>query len=239
MRIRHSHLLCASAFFGSTGNSAVHVAIPWLVLDVTGSSANAGIVLGLSGLSVIFTAPLIGGLIAVLGARPVSLWADIISAASVVLFPIIGILFDVNLAVLLVVAIIGAMFDPAGATARKSLIQAVAERDAVSLVKFNGTYEAAATIGTVIGPTGAALAISVVGVNSTFYLIAIVFVCASSTAFFIPVVAPKTHSHERFSMGNVVNETRIGMRALLNDTPLLSLVGLYTLLTAIYMPVES
>jgi predicted MFS family arabinose efflux permease len=131
------------------------------------------------------------------------------------------------------------MFDPAGATARKSLIQAVAERDAVSLVKFNGTYEAAATIGTVIGPTGAALAISVVGVNSTFYLIAIVFVCASSTAFFIPVVAPKTHSHERFSMGNVVNETRIGMRALLNDTPLLSLVGLYTLLTAIYMPVES
>jgi MFS family permease len=106
MRIRHSHLLCASAFFGSTGNSAVHVAIPWLVLDVTGSSANAGIVLGLSGLSVIFTAPLIGGLIAVLGARPVSLWADIISAASVVLFPIIGILFDVNLAVLLVVAII-------------------------------------------------------------------------------------------------------------------------------------
>ena len=239
MRIRHSHLLCASAFFGSAGNSAVHVAIPWLVLDVTGSSANAGIVLGLSGLSVIFTAPLIGGLIAVLGARPVSIWADIISAASVVLFPIVGILFDVNLAVLLVVAIVGAMFDPAGATARKSLIQAVAERDAVSLVKFNGTYEAAATIGTVIGPTGAALAISVVGVNSTFYLIAIVFVCASSTAFFIPVVAPKTHSHERFSMGNVVNETRIGMRALLNDTPLLSLVGLYTLLTAIYMPVES
>ena len=40
-------------------------------------------------------------------------------------------------------------------------------------------------------------------------------------------------------MGNVVNETRIGMRSLLNDTPLLSLVGLYTLLTAIYMPVES
>ena len=239
MRIRHSHLLEASAFFGSAGNSAVHVAIPWLVLDATGSSANAGIVLGLSGLSVILTAPLIGGLIAVLGARPVSIWADIISAASVVLFPIVGILFGVNLASLLIIAIVGAMFDPAGATARKSLIQAVAVREGLSLVKFNGTYEAAVTIGTVIGPTGAALAISAVGLDTTFYMIAIVFICASILAFLIPVISTSTRPEERFSIGNVVYETRVGMRALLNDRPLLSLVGLYTLLTAIYMPVES
>ena len=83
MQITNSKLLALSAFFGSAGNSAVHVAIPWLALEATGSSAQAGMVLGLSGLSVIFTAPLIGGLIAVLGARPVSVWADIVSAASV------------------------------------------------------------------------------------------------------------------------------------------------------------
>ena len=164
MRIRHSHLLAAAALFASAGNSAVHIAIPWLVLEITGSSANAGVVLGISGFSVIFTAPIIGGLIAVLGARPVSIWADIISAGSVVLFPIVGTLFGLNLASLLIIAIVGALFDPAGATARKSLIQAVAERDGLSLLKFNGTYEAAATIGTVIGPTGAALAIGFVGI---------------------------------------------------------------------------
>jgi hypothetical protein len=64
MRIRHSHLLAAAALFASAGNSAVHIAIPWLVLEITGSSANAGVVLGISGFSVIFTAPVIGGLIA-------------------------------------------------------------------------------------------------------------------------------------------------------------------------------
>lgn len=239
MRIRHSHLLALAALFASAGNSAVHIAIPWLVLETTGSSANAGIVLGISGFSVIFTAPLIGGLIAVLGARPVSIWADIISAGSVVLFPIVGTLFGLNLASLLIIAIIGAMFDPAGATARKSLIQAVAERDGLSLIKFNGTYEAAATIGTVLGPTGAALAISIVGINTTFYLIAIVFILASCLAFYIPVVTTFTKSDESFSFGNVVKETRIGMNALWRDKPLMSLVGLYTLLTAIYMPVES
>jgi MFS family permease len=239
MRIRHSHLLALAALFASVGNSAVHIAIPWLVLETTGSSANAGVVLGISGFSVIFTAPVIGGLIAVLGARPVSIWADIISAGSVVLFPIVGSLFGLNLASLLIIAIIGAMFDPAGATARKSLIQAVAERDGLSLIKYNGTYEAAAVIGTVLGPTGAALAISFVGINTTFYLIAIVFVLASCLAFFIPVVTTYTKSDEDFSVKNVFKETRVGMSALWNDKPLLSLVGLYTLLTAIYMPVES
>ena len=239
MRIRHSHLLALAALFASAGNSAVHIAIPWLVLETTGSSANAGVVLGISGFSVIFTAPIIGGLIAVLGARPVSIWADIVSAGSVVLFPIVGTLFGLNLASLLIIAIIGAMFDPAGATARKSLIQAVAERDGLSLIKFNGTYEAAATIGTVIGPTGAALAINFIGINATFYVIAIVFLLASCLAFFIPVVTTFTKPEESFSVGNVFIETRIGMNALWRDKPLMSLVGLYTLLTAIYMPVES
>ena len=239
MRIRHSHLLAAAALFASAGNSAVHIAIPWLVLEITGSSANAGVVLGISGFSVIFTAPIIGGLIAVLGARPVSIWADIISAASVVLFPIVGMLFGLNLASLLIIAVLGAIFDPAGATARKSLIQAVAERDGLSLLKFNGTYEAAATIGTVIGPTGAALAIGFVGINATFYLIAIVFLLASCLAFFIPVVTTHVQTEESFSISNVFSETRIGIKALWRDKPLMSLVGLYTLLTAIYMPVES
>ena len=228
-----------SAFFGTTGNSAVHVAIPWLVLETTGSSAQAGIVLGLSGLSVIFTAPLIGGLIAILGARPVSVWADIISGTSVLLFPIIGKLFGLNIASLLVIAIFGAMFDPAGGTARKSLIQPVVEKEGLSLTKFNGTYEAVATIGTVIGPTAAALAISIIGVNATFYVIAVVFVFASATASLIPVITVRGDKGKVFSVSNVVGETRLGVSTLWHDKPLLSLVGLYTMLTAIYMPVES
>jgi MFS family permease len=239
MNVSHSKLLAMSAFFGSTGNSAVHVAIPWLVLETTGSSAQAGIVLGLSGLSVIFTAPLIGGLIAILGARPVSVWADIISGTSVLLFPIIGTLFGLNIASLLVIAIFGAMFDPAGGTARKSLIQPVVEKEGLSLTKFNGTYEAVATIGTVIGPTAAALAISIIGVNATFYVIAVVFVFASATASFIPVITVRGAKGKVFSVSNVVGETRLGVGTLWRDKPLLSLVGLYTMLTAIYMPVES
>jgi MFS family permease len=166
-------------------------------------------------------------------------WADIISGTSVLLFPIIGTLFGLNIASLLVIAIFGAMFDPAGGTARKSLIQPLVEKEGLSLTKFNGTYEAVATIGTVIGPTAAALAISIIGVNATFYVIAVVFVFASATASLIPVITVRGDKGKVFSISNVVGETRLGVSTLWRDKPLLSLVGLYTMLTAIYMPVES
>ena len=101
MRIRHSRLFALAALFASAGTAAVLIVIPWLVLETTGSSANAGVVLGISGFPVIVTSPIIGGLIAVLGARPVSIRADIISAGSVALFPIVGTWFGLNLPSLL------------------------------------------------------------------------------------------------------------------------------------------
>jgi len=66
--------------------------------------------------------------------------------------------------------------------------------------------------GTVTALTGAALAISFVGINTTFYLIAIVFILASCLAFFIPII---THiqMEESFSIGNVFGQTRTGMHA--------------------------
>jgi predicted MFS family arabinose efflux permease len=196
-------------------------------------------VLGISGLSVVFTAPLIGGLIAVLGARPVSVWADVISGISVLLFPFVGAFFGLNIASLLVIAIFGAMFDPAGSTARKSLIQLVVEKENISLEKFNGSYEAVATVGTVIGPAGAALLIGAFGISTTFYIIACIFVLASLTALLIPALHTTHFEKVPLTFANVVGETRTGLFALWHDKPLLSLVGLYTMLSAIYMPVES
>jgi predicted MFS family arabinose efflux permease len=66
-----------------------------------------------------------------------------------------------------------------------------------------------------------------------------VFVFASATASFIPVITVRGAKGKVFSVSNVVGETRLGVGTLWRDKPLLSLVGLYTMLTAIYMPVES
>lgn len=239
MRPRNSRLLQLSAVLGSAGNSAVHVAVPWLVLETTGSSAQAGIVLGVSGLSVIFTAPIIGGVIAVLGARRVSIWSDLISATSVILFPIVNGTLGLNFLWLLLIAIFGAMFDPAGATARKSMIQRVATEEKLSLEKFNGQFEASAIVGMIAGPAGAALLIGFLGVDTTFVIITGAFILASLTVRFVRVDLIATHTPQKATVSNVMRETRTGISVLWHDKPLLSLVGLYTLLGAIYMPVET
>jgi len=239
MRLKNSRLLQISAALGSAGNSAVHVAVPWLVLVTTGSSAQAGIVLGVSGLSVIFTAPLIGGVIAVLGARRVSVWSDLISASSVIMFPIVNGIWGLNFAWLLIIAIFGAMFDPAGATARKSMIQRVATQEQLLLERFNGQFEASAIVGSIAGPAGAALLIGLFGVDTTFMIITVAFVLASITVRFIHLEMPVTSQVQKATMSQVLNETRTGISTLWRDKPLLSLVGLYTMLAAIYMPVET
>lgn len=239
MRPRNSRLLQLSAVLGSAGNSAVHVAVPWLVLETTGSSAQAGIVLGVSGLSVIFTAPIIGGVIAVLGARRVSIWSDLISATSVILFPIVNGTLGLNFLWLLLIAIFGAMFDPAGATARKSMIQRVATEEKLSLEKFNGQFEASAIVGMIAGPAGAALLIGFLGVDTTFVIITGAFILASLTVRFVRIDLTATHTPQKATVSNVMGETRTGISVLWHDKPLLSLVGLYTLLGAIYMPVET
>ena len=239
VRFPNSRLLQLSAFLGSAGNSAVHVAVPWLVLDITGSSAQAGVVLGLSGLSVIFTAPIIGGVISVLGPRRVSVWADLISASSVLLFPLANNTFGLNLATLLIIAIYGAMFDPAGNTARKTLIPRIVADEKISLTKFNGTFEASAVVGTIIGFTIGAFLIGAVGVDVTFILLSAIFVASSVTVLVIRLTATSVHNEKTFSVENVLDETRTGMKVLWSDKPLLSLVGLYTMLSALYMPVES
>lgn len=215
------------------------MAIPWLVLEITGSSAQAGIVLGISGLSVIFTAPIIGGTIAVLGARRVSIWADLISASSVLLFPIANNTVGLSVASLLVIAIYGAMFDPAGSTARKSMIQQIVTQEGISLTKYNGTFEASTVVGTIVGFTTGAFLLGLVGVNGTFFVLAGIFVAASLTVSVLQMTDNPDSVQKTVSVASVLNETSMGMRVLWRDKPLLSLVGLYMMLSALYLPVES
>jgi len=236
---RNSSLLRVSTLLGTAANSGVNIAIPWLVLEITGSSAQAGLVLGLSSLSVVLSAPIIGGLISVVGAKKVSVASDLISCVSIALLPILDRTIGLSLASLLIVATFGAIFDPAGVTARKTMIPRVAETDSLSLQKLNGSFEASIATGWIIGPAGAALLIGAAGVKTSMFAIAFVSALAALAVFAMTLDEQKVLTPERPSMRKVWGETRAGITAMLNDKPLTSLFCLYTLLTALYLPVES
>ena len=216
---RNSSLLRVSTLLGTAANSGVNIAIPWLVLEITGSSAQAGLVLGLSSLSVVLSAPIIGGLISVVGAKKVSVASDLISCVSIALLPILDRTIGLSLAPLLIIATFGAIFDPAGVTARKTMIPRVAETDKLSLQKLNGSFEASMATGWIIGPAGAALLIGAAGVKTSMFAIAFVSALAALAVFVMTLDEKKASTVERPSMRKVWGETRAGITAMLNDKP--------------------
>ena len=81
-------LLQVANLLAGVANSSVAVLVPWLVLQETGSAADAGLVAAAAGIPGIFVSPFVGALVDRLGRRAVSMGSDALSAISVALFPL-------------------------------------------------------------------------------------------------------------------------------------------------------
>ena len=135
-------LLQVSNFASGLGNSIVMITIPWLILERTDSPAFAGLVVAISSLPAILVSPIGGWMVDRIGRRSVSISADLLSSLSVAAFPIIALTFGLSNLSILVIALIGAIFDPAGYTARKTLLADVAKKQiAVSITLTGFTME--------------------------------------------------------------------------------------------------
>ena len=82
-------MLQTSNIASGVGNGIVMIAVPWLVLDLTGSPAAAGLLGALVMLPGIVVSPFIGTMIDRIGRRKVSIYADVLSAVSVLLFVLV------------------------------------------------------------------------------------------------------------------------------------------------------
>ena len=120
-------LLQISNFASGLGNSIVMITIPWLILERTGSPAFAGLVAAISALPGILVSPIGGWMVDHIGRRAVSISADLLSAVSVAAFPIVAATFGLSDLSILLIALLGATFDPAGYTARKTLLADMTE----------------------------------------------------------------------------------------------------------------
>jgi len=160
-------LLQISNFASGLGNSIVMITIPWLILERTDSPAFAGLVAAISALPGILVSPIGGWMVDHIGRRAVSIGADILSAFSVATFPIVAATFGLSNLSILLIAVLGAVFDPAGYTARKTLLADVAKASDSDLNHLNGIHDGIMAIAWVFGPAvGAALIASVGAINS-------------------------------------------------------------------------
>ncbi len=171
-------LILFAVLMAGTGNGISIVAFPWLVLQRTGSALDASIVAMAGTLPLLAATLIAGAAVDYLGRRRVSMISDALSGLSVATVPVLALLFGadvVNVAVLATLAALGALFDPAGMTARETMLPEAAGRAGWSLDHANSVYEAVFNLAYIVGPGIGGLLIATLGGINTMWVTAATF----------------------------------------------------------------
>jgi MFS family permease len=163
--------------------------------------------------------------------------SDILSGVSVALVPLVGALTDLTFGVLAALAVLGAVFDPAGISARKSMLPEAAIRGGLRLERANGINEATWAAAYVLGPGIGGLCIGLLGASATFWIAAVLFAAGALTMLLVRVPGSgRLGEHER-ARGIVVSTVE-GLRFVWDDRVLRSVGLLSMVMVGFWLPVE-
>ena len=230
-----------SNFASALGNSIVMITIPWLILEETGSPAFAGLVAAVSAIPGLIISPIGGWLVDHVGRRTVSVGADLLSSMAVLAFPIMALTYGLSSLSILLIAVVGAIFDPAGYTARKTLLADVAKASEIELDRLNGIHDGFMGISWILGPAVGAGLISTVGAINSFWVSAGLFVIAALAIVFLRVGNLGKEARDLAEQkGESTNRTlRLGFQVLWNDKLLRTITFAILIIAAVYLPTET
>ena len=217
------------------------ITIPWLILEETGSPAFAGLVAAISAIPGLIISPIGGWLVDHVGRRAVSVCADLLSSLAVLAFPIVALTYGLSSFSILLIAVVGAIFDPAGYTARKTLLADVAKASEIELDRLNGIHDGFMGISWILGPAVGAGLISTVGAINSFWVSAGLFVIAAMAIVFLRVGNLGKDARDLAELnGEVTNKSlRVGFQVLWNDKLLRTITFAILMFAAVYLPTET
>jgi H+ antiporter protein len=238
---RPIYLILFAALAAAAGNGISLIAFPWLVLQHNGSAFDASIVAGAASLPLLFSTLIAGTAVDYLGRRRVSLISDALSATAVAAVPVLAIAFghgSITVGMLAVLAALGALFDPAGITARESMLPEAATNAGWTLDRTNGFYEAIFNVAYIVGPGLGGLLISTIGGINTMWVTAGAFGVSMLAigALRLPGAgAPPSAARPDGPWSGMVD----GLRFVWSLRVLRTLALVDLAMTALYLPMES
>lgn len=220
-------LLAADAI-SLTGNAMGFVAIPWYVLETTGSAALTGVVAALTFAPTVLATFFGGAIVDRLGFRRTSVLADVASGVSVAAIPLVHLTVGIELWQLLALVFLGALFDAPGATARRALLPDLVELSGTRLERATGINGAIQRGSLLVGAPAAGVLVAAIGATNVLWLNAATFaLSALLVARLVPVLAPHPDAPEP---GRYLSELLVGVRFVVHD-PLIRMVVLMVLVT--------
>jgi MFS family permease len=220
-----------------TANGITMVAFPWLVLDVTGDATATGTISAVTVLPLLAAMLFSGTVVDIAGRQRISVASDVFSMLSVALVPVLAASVGFDFGLLLLVAALGAVFDPAGVTAREAMLPEAAATAGVPLERANGIHEAAYGLAFLLDPGIGGLLIAAVGVTSTFWATAAAFALSALVVLVVQIPGagrPPSHARPR----GLWTSTREGFAFLWRDRVLRAVALLSAVLVALWLPVD-
>jgi macrolide resistance protein len=223
------------------GNAVAAVALPWFVLDLTGSAAWTGVA-GAVGMTPLILGAFFGGAVVDrLGSRRVAVTGDLVSAACVGAIPVLQTLGLLTLTPLLILIAVGALLDGPAVTAQESRYPELARLAKLRLERVTALDEMTDNGAMIAGPILAGVAIATVGPAPTLTITA---GCALIAGILNFIFLPRHRPPRRAAEGARPNDVLTGVRFLFGDPLLRTLlilgmgvIAIFGALDAVVMPV--
>jgi MFS family permease len=161
-----------------SGNVVALVAIPWFVLQETGSAALTGLTGFFTWLPVVIAAFFGGVVVDRLGFRTTSIVADIASAAAVAGIPALHLTVGIEIWQLFVLVFVGALLDAPGVTARRSLLPEIVELAQMRMERATSIVQAIRQGSFLVGAPIGGLLVAAFGAPSALWIDAASFVAS-------------------------------------------------------------
>lgn len=238
-RQRHAPLfaLFAANMVSAVGDVLTFLAIPWFVLQTTGSATQTGITAFFATASVAVSAFFGSGLVDRLGYRRASVISDLASGVSVAVIPLLYQIGALAFWELLALVFLAGLFTTPGSTARAAMVPEMAGLARMPLERASAATDGITRISRFIGAPLAGVLIALVGPTSLLWIDAATFTfSAALIALAVPAAAvarqsapTQAQAGEALSLpqraARYLSELGQGARFLWRDPVLLSIIA--------------
>ncbi len=217
------------------GGAMTTLAVPWFILETTGSAARTGLVGTALALGGMFSPVLSGPLIDRLGFKRASVLADVAAALLVAAIPLLHAAGVLAFWHLLVLAFLIQGVNGPGDAARYALVPGLAHRAGMTIERANAVDRGIARGALLVGPLVGGVLIAVIGPTNVLLLDALTFL--ASAVLVALFVRPGSHEEGSAAAAQTSRSYRsellVGLRFVFANGLLLSVVVLVSLANAL------
>ncbi len=211
------------------GSQLTLLAVPWFVLQTTGSPARTGLVGAVEACGYVVAAFLGGPLVDRWGLKRASVGADVASGAAVTLIPALHATVGIAFWQVAALAFLGTLCNTPGSTARQGLVPDLAALAGARLERVNAGYQVVRNLAQLVGPLVAGVLIAALGASSVLWLDAATF---ALSALLIALAVPPTPGREPAGRGYLA-DVATGLRFLRRERVLRATGTIAALLNAL------